>query len=444
MAYNLLKQLKTQGGVLNCYAVDTMNDLATLSESELEIIGCRAYCIFNGKFYIMNSEKEWIEAVPVFNDMLKDVVTRRGVYTWNFDPNIHDGIQEIEVEFIPTLQEFEETITRTGDYTFRYNKIDYDGFDDFTIHVIPTLQEIEETVTRAGDYEYSYNSEDYDGIKKITIHVEPTLQDIEEEIEEGGDYIYEADPEEYDGLGTVTLHVTASGNGDKVAVDEEDDEPDYLANKLLAKEGSGIKLKVNEDKKIEMKFDMKDYEIEYIETIPLASIQKSEVPTYTAGNVTFLGSSIVSSNSFSFVPEQSKFVCYSDSGDMKNCRFLVWEIDEDKFEANVIAYSEKFDTESTRQTSWDGGYKIEVPCEWSKAKIKGGKRYYIGLAGTMITTSWMQTFGYQSWACENMTMRPSFNVGLSVAFDINNPNITLSLNSFFDNGAHTIYFGVTH
>ena len=168
MAYNLLKQVKTFHGKLNCYVVDSLDDLESLSSRDEEIIGCRAFSISNGKFYIMNSQKEWHEAIPVFNTSLQDTVTRKGVYTWTFDPTIHDGIQEIEVEFIPTLQEIEETITRGGDYTFNYDRVDYDGFDDITIHVKPTLQEIEEDIEEGGDYEYTFDPENYDGLSKVT------------------------------------------------------------------------------------------------------------------------------------------------------------------------------------------------------------------------------------------------------------------------------------
>lgn len=449
MAVNLIKQTKTPKGKLNCYAVDTIDDLLELTEDEAEIIGCRAYCIFNGKFYVMNSSKDWVEAVPVFNDVLKDIVRRRGMYSWKFDPTIHDGIQEIEVEFIPTLEEFEETITRTGDYTFRYNKIDYDGFDDFTVHFIPTLQEVEEEITRAGDYEYEFNPEDYDGISKVTVHVKPTLQTIEKEIDEGGEIIIEYDPEEFDGIEKVILNVTASGNGDKVAVDEEDKHPDYLINKLVSAEGSGIELKVIEEpgiteedgvnKKLEIKFSMNDFEIEFLETMPFASMQQSMNPLYSSQSATLIASSAIPNYSFTFREGESKFICYSDTGDMTNCRLVALKLNSDN-SATVIAYSEQFRASTIRD-----GAKIEATCEWSNGeKIKAGERYYLGIVGRLVDTSWLKMFGYQSWASQSTTMNPPFNIYSNYNILASPDNQNIPANQIFENSANTIYIGVTH
>lgn len=485
MAKNLIKQTKTPNGKLNCYAVDTMDDLLELSEEEAEIIGCRAYCIFNGKFYVMNSNKDWVEAVPVFNDVLKDIVRRRGMYSWKFDPTIHDGIQEIEVEFIPTLEEFEKIITRTGDYTFRYNKIDYDGFDDFTVHFIPTLQEVEEEITRNGDYEYEFNPEDYDGISKVTVHVTSTLKDINEEITRAGDYNYTYDPEEFDGIGEVNisvkptlqtiekdieeggkiiidydpeefdgiekviLNVLATGNGDKVAVDEEDKHPGYLVDKLVSAEGSGIELKVIEEpgvteedgvnKKLEIKFSMNDFEIEFLETMPFASMQESINPLYSSQSATLIASSVIPNYSFSFRPNESKFICYSDTGDMTNCRLVALKLNSNN-SATVIAYSKQFRASTIRD-----GAKIEAACEWSNGeKIKAGERYYLGIVGRLVDTSWLKIFGYQSWASQSTTMNPPFNIYSNYNILASPDNQNIPANQIFENSANTIYIGVTH
>ena len=58
---NLLNQTFTKAGRLNFYAVDKIDDLQKISEDSIEIIGCRAYVIENGKFYIMGSNKLLID-----------------------------------------------------------------------------------------------------------------------------------------------------------------------------------------------------------------------------------------------------------------------------------------------------------------------------------------------------------------------------------------------
>lgn len=403
---NLLKQIRTPNGKLNCYVCDTLDDLEWINETQIEIIGCRAYCIENGKFYMMNSSSEWEESKPYYDEELKDKVVRRGTYTWTFDPKKYDGVKTLEVEFDPTLQPFEETITRKGDYTFRYNKVDFDGWDD------------------------------------ITLHVEPTLQDIEEEIDEGGDYVYEADPEEYDGLGKVTLHVTASGNGDKVAVDEDDKNPDYLANKLVSKEGSGIELNVigeGEDKQLEMRFNMKDFEIEFMETLPFASMQQSMNPLYSHSSANLIASSVIPNYSFSFREGISKFVAYSDEGNIRNCRLCVLKLNSDN-SITIIAYSEKFTASTIRD-----GSKLEAVCEWSNGeKIKGGQRYYFGIIGTLVDTAWLKMFGYQSWASKDMSITPPFNICTNYSFNNEPKNTTIPSNQIDSNSANAIYIGVTH
>ena len=398
---NLIKQVITPNGKLNCYVVDNFDDLQWINDTQIEILGCRAYCIENGKFYMMNSESSWEESKPYYDEELTDKVTRRGVYKWTFDPEKYDGVKTLEVEFEPTLEPIEKTITRKGDYVYTYDRTNYDGFDD------------------------------------ITIHVEPTLQDIEEDISEGGDYIYKADEENYDGLGTVTLHVTASGNGDKVAVDENDEEPDYLSNKIVSSEGSGITLTVTKDKKLEIKYSMKNFEIEFLETIPFASMQESMNPLYGHSSADLIASSIVPGYSFSFVEGQSKFVCYSDTGDMRNCRMVVMKLNNDN-SVTIIAYSKIFQA-SDRTNS-----KLEAVCEWAGEKIKGGERYYFGIIGTMVSTSWLHMFGYQSWASQNTTMTPAFNICSSYDFSGNLKDLNIPSSYLETNSANTIYIGVTH
>lgn len=404
MAYNLLKQVKTFRGKLNCYVVDSLEDLDTLSAKEDEIIGCRAFVISNGKFYLMNSDKEWHEAIPVFNTSIQDTVRRKGTYTWTFDPTIHDGIQEIEVEFIPTLEEFEETITRAGDYNFNYNRVDYDGFDDVVLHFVPTLQEIEEEITENGDYEYVF------------------------------------DPNNYDGLSKVTLHVNGSGNGDKVAVDFTDEEPDYLIHKIATTAGSGIKISFNpkdEDKKVLITYSPADYETEYLETLPLASVQGEDTPTYQSGSITFIGSSFIPSNGFSFVVDHSVFTAYSSTGNMTNCRFLVLKLNNDN-SATVIAYSDLFSMNEVRSNN-----KLQVVCKGATEKIKAGERYYIGLAGTAVTTDWAQMMGYRAWAAKDINITPPFNVYSTRHMDMSDPLVTIPANDLVNNGSFYVYYSIT-
>ena len=64
---NLLNQTFTKAGRLNFYAVDKIDDLQKISEDSIEIIGCRAYVIENGKFYIMGSNREWYEQLITYN-----------------------------------------------------------------------------------------------------------------------------------------------------------------------------------------------------------------------------------------------------------------------------------------------------------------------------------------------------------------------------------------
>lgn len=364
---NLIKQVKTPNGKLNCYVVDKLDELQRINDTQVEIIGCRAYCIENGKFYIMNSEGLWKEVKPYYNEKIIDKVTRRGTYNWTFDPKIYDGIETLEVEF------------------------------------------------------------------------EPTLQDIEEDINEGGDYVYKADEKNYDGLGTVTLHVTASGNGDKVAVDENDKEPDYLSNKLVSSEGSGIILSVTDEEKLKIRYSMKDFETEFLETIPFASMQESMNPLYGYSSANLIASSIIPEYSFSFIEGQSKFICYSDTGEMKNCRLVVLKLDSNN-SATIIAYSEVFQS-SDRVNS-----KFEVACEWAGEKIKGGDRYYFGIIGTMVDTAWFKMFGYQSQASQNITMTPAFNICSNYDFvnEESLKNLNIPSSQLEANSANTIYVGVIH
>lgn len=309
MAKNLIKQTKTPNGKLNCYAVDTMDDLLELTESETEIIGCRAYCIFNGKFYVMNSNKDWVEAVPV--------------------------------------------------------------------------------------------------------------------------------------------NVLATGNGDKIAVDEEDKHPGYLVDKLVSAEGSGIELKVIEEpsiadeesanKKLEIKFSMNDFEIDFLETMPFASMQESMNPLYSSQSATLIASSVIPNYSFSFRPNESKFICYSDTGNMTNCRLVALKLNSNN-SATVIAYSEQFMVNTARN-----GSKIEITCEWSNGeKIKAGERYYLGIIGQLVDTAWIKMFGYQSWASQSTTMNPPFNIYSNYNILANPGNQNIPANQIFENSANTIYIGVTH
>lgn len=337
MSYNLIKQLKTHSGLINCYVIDEFEELQTFKQLEDEIIGCRVFCISNGKFYVMDSDK-------IFHEQ-----------------------------------------------------------NDFST---PELQKIEDEITENGEYEYTYDEKNYDGIDKVTIQV------------------------------------AIEGNGNKVAVNAEDKNPDYLANKLVEKAGGGVEMKILDNDKLELSVNMKDYEIDYLETLPLVSLQSSFTPTYSQTNITFLGTMLTPSSSFSFIEGQSLFECYSDSGDMSNCRFVLFSIDEENNSAKIIAYSDIFDTRSARNNN-----KISVKCAWfSGEKIKGGSKYYIGIAGNVNSQSFMKMFGYIAWAAQDLSINPPFNVYLSTtSLNINNlKNVIVPLSNFTSNGAFYCYFGVIH
>ena len=365
---NLLSQTFTKAGKLNFYAVDKLADLDKLSDDELEIAGCRAYVIENGKFYIMGSDREWHEQLLTYNISMDEEITRAGVYTFDFDPTTYDGIQTIKI-----------TVT-------------------------PTLQTIEDTITENGEYEYEYDPVDYDGIEKLKITVE-----------------------------------TVGGNGDKVAVDFTDEEPDYLLHKIATTVGSGIKISFNpddEDKKMLITYSPADYEVEYLETLPLASIQGEDTPTYQSGSITFIGSSFIPSNGFSFVVDHSIFTAYSSEGNMVNCRFLVLKLNSNN-SATVIAYSDLFSMNSVRANN-----KLQVVCKGATEKIKAGERYYIGIAGTAVTTDWAKMMGYRAWAAQDINLNPPFNVYSTRHIDMSNPLVTLSAGDLVNNGSFYVYYSI--
>ena len=335
---NLLSQTLTKAGKLNSYVVDKIDDLQKISEDPIEIIGCRAYVIENGKFYTTGSNKEWYEQLPANT-------------------------------------------------------------------AAPILQTIEDTITENGEYEYKYDSENYDGIEKLKLTVE-----------------------------------TVGGNGDKVAVDFTDEEPDYLIHKLATTDGSGIKISFNpddKDKKVLITYSPADYEAEYLETLPLASLQGEDTPTYQSGSITFIGSSFIPSNGFSFVENHTVFAAYSSSGDMKNCRFLVLKLNNDN-SATVIAYSDLFNMSEARINN-----KIQVVCNHATEKIKAGERYYVGLAGNAVSTDWAKMMGYRSWAAQDININPPFNVYSTKHIDMNNPLITIPANDLVNNGAFYVYYSIT-
>lgn len=366
---NLLSQTFTKAGKLNFYAVDKLADLEKLSNDELEIAGCRAYVIENGKFYIMGSDRKWHEQLLAYNISMDEEITRAGVYTFDFDPTTYDGIQTIKI-----------TVT-------------------------PTLQTIEDTITENGEYEYEYDPVDYDGIEKLKITVE-----------------------------------TVGGNGDKVAVDFTDEEPDYLLHKIATTVGSGIKISFNpddEDKKMLIAYSPADYEVEYLETLPLASIQGEDTPTYQSGSITFIGSSFIPSNGFSFVVDHSIFTAYSSEGNMVNCRFLVLKLNNDN-SATVIAYSDLFSMNNIRANN-----KLQVVCKGATEKIKAGERYYIGIAGTAVTTDWAKMMGYRAWAAQDINLNPPFNVYSTRHIDMSNPLVTLNAGDLVNNGSFYVYYSIT-
>ena len=366
---NLLNQTFTKAGRLNFYVVDKIDDLQKISKDSIEIIGCRAYVIENGKFYIMGSNREWYEQILTYNVSFDEEITRAGVYTFDFDPTKYDGIQTIKIT------------------------------------VIPTLQTIEDTITENGEYEYEYDSVNYDGIEKLKLTVE-----------------------------------TVGGNGDKVAVDFTDEEPDYLIHKLATTDGSGIKISFNpddEDKKMLIAYSPADYEVEYIETLPLASLQGEDTPTYQSGSITFIGSSFIPSNGFSFVEDHTIFTTYSSSGDMKDCRFLVLKLNNDN-SATVIAYSDLFSMNEARINN-----KLQVVCKGATEKIKAGERYYIGLAGNAVTTDWAKMMGYRAWAAQDINITPPFNVYSTKYIDMSNPLITISAEDLVNNGSFYVYYSIT-
>ena len=436
---NLLSQTFTQKGKLNFYVVDDYDDLAKIPQDEIEIIGCRAYVINNGKFYIMDSNNSWHEQDFIYDISFDETITRRGVYTFTIDPQIHDGMQKVKITVEPTLQPFEEIFTRAGEYERKYNRANYDGFDDLKISFQPTLQSVEETVTRSGEREFNYDSENYDGLSNVKANFQPTLQSIEEEITENGEYEFNYDSENYDGLSSVKINVeTVGGVGDgTVLVDSLDTKPDYLENKLITKEGSGIIINVNHDtNQMEISYSPSTFEADFLETLPFASLQAEDVPSYSNSNITMIASTLMPDYNFSFEPGVSKISFYSSVGNMTNCRLLVLRVNDDN-SATVIAYSELFNTQNKRSRN-----KISALCEYASEKIKSGRRYYIGLAGTPVSTSWLRMFGYSHWAAQDLNFSPPFNVYSDSTIDINNPVTTIQESHLLDNNAFYVYFSL--
>ena len=132
---NLLSQTFTKAGKLNFYVVDKIDDLQKISENSAEIIGCRAYVIENGKFYIMGSNREWHEQLLTHNVSFDEEITRAGVYTFDFNPAEYDGIQTIKITVTPTLQTIEDTITENGEYEYEYDSKNYDGIEKLKLTI---------------------------------------------------------------------------------------------------------------------------------------------------------------------------------------------------------------------------------------------------------------------------------------------------------------------
>lgn len=303
MAYNLLKQVKTFNGKLNCYAVDSPDDLKDLSAKEDEIIGCRAFDASAGKLYLMSSNKEWHEAI---------------------------------------LEEGETT--------------------------------------------------------------------------------------------TEVINPTNPTNP-TISVSNTDENPSYLINKLVAEEGSGIKLSTvirDGDEKLLIKYSPENFEIDYLETMPFASIQGEDTPTYQSGDITFIASSLISSYDFKLEADKTVFTAYSSSGDMKNCQFLILKIDNDKT-ATIIARSKTFNLSETRTNN-----KIQAPCLEASEKIKAGERYYIGIAGLPVTTEWAKFMGYRAWAAQDIEMTPPFNVYATIPMS----EKTISLENLENNGSFYVYYSI--
>lgn len=301
MAYNLLKQIKTLSGKLNCYAVDSSDDLKDLSAKENEIIGCRAFDASTGKLYLMSSSKEWHEAI-------------------------------------------------LGEAT--------------------TTEIVEDT--------------------------KPTI-----------------------------------------SVSNTDENPSYLINKLVAEEGSGIKLSTvirDGDEKLSIKYSPENFEIDYLETMPFASIQGEDTPTYQSGDITFIASSLISSYDFKLEADKTVFTAYSSSGAMKNCQFLILKINDDKNKtATIIARSKTFNLDETRTNN-----KIQASCLEASEKIKAGERYYIGIAGTPVTTDWAKFMGYRAWAAQDIEMTPPFNVYATIPMS----EKTMDLEDFKNNGSFYVYYSI--
>lgn len=399
---NLLSQSFTQKGKLNFYVVDNYEDLEKIPQDEIEIIGCRAYVIGNGKFYVMDSNEVWHEQDFIYDISFDEKITRRGVYTFTFDPKVHDGIQSLKITVEPTLQPFEETFTRSGEYERKYNRTNFDGFDDLKINFQPTLQSLEEEITESGEYEFTYDKENYDGLDTVKVNVD-----------------------------------IVGGNGYLVAVDPLDDNPGFLEDKLVTKEGSGIELITNtETNQLEISYRPASFEIDFIETMPFASIQSESVPTYQHGDITLIASSVVPNYNFSFDVDKSLISFYSSTGEMTNCRLLVLRVNDDN-SATVIAYTKTFNVSANRTNN-----KVSAVCEYTSEKIKAGKRYYIGLMGTLVSTEWIKMFGYTHWGASEINFDPSFNIYSNYPIDINNPLVTISKDQLLNNNAFYIYFGL--
>jgi hypothetical protein len=122
---------------------------------------------------------------------------------------------------------------------------------------------------------------------------------------------------------------------------------------------------------------------------------------------------------------------------MTNCRFLIFKINPDN-SATVIAYSELFNMNAVRNNN-----KIQALCEHAVEKIKAGERYYIGIAGTAVTTDWAKMMGYRAWAAQDIEITPPFNVYSTRHIDMNDPLITLNASDLINNGAFYVYYSIT-
>lgn len=211
----------------------------------------------------------------------------------------YDGLQSVNVDVKPTLEEKEINITENGEQTFDAPEDEYKGWGQITVKtdVKPTLQE--KTTFKNGVVR---PDEGYDGLREVNVIVEPklqskratvtdrfaplviipdegydglssvdvisdipiNLQDRTVNITENGQTIIRKQGFDYDGLGTVTVNVDVSGD-DKLT-------------ELLTTHQSNFEFNGDITNQVSLFYDNS-----YIKTIKIPNV--SQIPDYFCGLV---------------------------------------------------------------------------------------------------------------------------------------------------------------